>query len=100
MVDHRRRLNDRRIGRASALTAAALGAHDTRFLLRLADVQHALALFERLQVLLRDFVLGWFFSKLLRGSKNAQQGAMSRIYRQIRLLTIGLLMERWHAAMT
>ena len=57
MVDHGRRLNDPRIGRASALTAAALGAHDTRFLLRLADVQHAFALFERPQVLLRDFVL-------------------------------------------
>ena len=57
MVDHSCRLHNPRIGRARTLTAATLGPHNTRFFLRLADIQHALALLELPHVLLCDVVL-------------------------------------------
>src|SRR5215467_7378248 len=57
VVDHRRCLHDPGIGRARALTAATLGAHDASLFLRLANIQHAFVLLELSHVLLGDVVL-------------------------------------------
>ena len=46
MVDHRRGFHDPWIGPPGAAAAAPLRAHHPRLLLRLADVEHALALGE------------------------------------------------------
>src|SRR5215475_4520198 len=57
VVDHPSRLHNPGIGRTRALTAATFGPHDAGLFLRLADIQHALALLELPQVLLGDIVL-------------------------------------------
>jgi hypothetical protein len=66
VIDHGRGFHDPRIARTGALTAATLGAHDTRFLLRLVDIEHALAFFELPQVRLCDDVLAL---ALLKGNE-------------------------------
>src|SRR3954470_5999850 len=63
MVDHRRGFHDPRIGSTGAATATSLRAHHPRLLLRLADVEHALAPVEAPQVLLRDIVLALTLGK-------------------------------------
>src|SRR5262245_53236860 len=57
VVDHPSRVHNPGIGRARALTAATLGPHDAGLFLRLADIQHALAVLELPQVLLGNVVL-------------------------------------------
>src|SRR5499426_3151888 len=57
VVDHGGRLDDPRAGRTRALVAATLGPHDSGLFLRLANIQHTLALLELPQVLLGDIVL-------------------------------------------
>src|ERR1700750_384658 len=63
VVDHRGRFHDPRIAAAGAAAATALRAHDPRLLLRLADVEHALAPAEAPQVLLCDIVLALALGK-------------------------------------
>ena len=57
VVHHRRRRDQPRIGGAGGRVVAALGAQHARLLLRLADVEHALAPGTVAQVLLRTVVL-------------------------------------------
>src|SRR5262249_2993813 len=57
VVDHGGGLDDPRISRSGALTAATLGPHDAGLFLRLADIQHASVIREFLQVRLRNVVL-------------------------------------------
>ena len=57
VVHHRRRRDQPRIGGAGGRVVAALGAQHARLLLRLADVEHALAPGPVAQVLLRTVVL-------------------------------------------
>src|SRR5262245_14086116 len=57
VVDHGRRLHDPRIGRAGTRAAPTLRAHNPRFLLCLADVQHTFGLPELAQIPLGNVVL-------------------------------------------
>ena len=57
VVDHRSGFHDPWIGSARDPAAATLRAHDPRFLLSFADIEHTFALAEPPQVFLRDIVL-------------------------------------------
>ena len=63
MVDHRRGFHDPWIGPAGAATTAPFRAHHPCLLLRLADIEHALAPAEAPQVLLRNIVFALALGK-------------------------------------